>query len=52
VLGGSSDHLVLDVSDAETELKVGDEVAFYPNYGATLAASTSPYVNKVILSEP
>ena len=52
VLGGSSDHLVLDVSDAATELKVGDEVAFYPNYGATLAASTSPYVTKVIVHEP
>jgi predicted amino acid racemase len=51
VLGGSSDHLVLDVSDAETELKVGDEVAFYPNYAATLAASTSPYVRKVVIME-
>lgn len=47
VLGGSSDHLVLDVSDARTALKVGDEVAFMPNYGALLAASTSPYVRKM-----
>jgi predicted amino acid racemase len=51
VLGGSSDHLVLDVSDAETDLKVGDEVAFYPTYGATLAAATSSYVKKVVISE-
>jgi predicted amino acid racemase len=52
VLGGSSDHLVLDVSDAQSDLKVGDEVAFYPGYGATLAAATSPYVKKVVISEP
>jgi predicted amino acid racemase len=51
VLGGSSDHLVLDVSDAETDLKVGDEVAFWPNYGATLAASTSSYVKKMVMRE-
>ncbi|MGB4594580.1 MAG: alanine/ornithine racemase family PLP-dependent enzyme [Anaerolineaceae bacterium] len=51
VLGGSSDHLVLDVSDAEGDVEVGDEVTFYPNYSATLAASTSPFVKKVIMSE-
>lgn len=49
VLGGSSDHLVLDVSDAATALRIGDEVAFYPGYGATLAAATSSFVNKVII---
>lgn len=48
VLGGSSDHLVLDVEEAEIEFKVGDEIAFYPSYGALLAAATSPYVQKVI----
>ena len=49
VLGGSSDHAILDVSDAHTPLKLGDEVAFYPGYGATLAAATSEYVKKVTL---
>ena len=49
ILGGSSDHLVLDVSDAEHKLKLGDEIAFYPSYSALLAASTSPYVEKVVL---
>ena len=51
VLGGSSDHLVLDVSDAQSDLRVGDEVAFYPGYGATLAAATSDYVEKVVIEE-
>ncbi|HNZ02030.1 MAG TPA: alanine/ornithine racemase family PLP-dependent enzyme [Anaerolineaceae bacterium] len=49
VLGGSSDHLVLDVSDARHALKLGDEVGFMPTYSALLAASTSPYVEKVVI---
>lgn len=49
VLGGSSDHLVLDVEEASTAIKVGDEVAFTPGYGALLAATTSPYVQKVVI---
>jgi predicted amino acid racemase len=49
VLGGSSDHLLLDVQDCRRDLKVGDEVAFYPGYGALLALSTSEYVQKVVI---
>ncbi len=49
VLGGSSDHLVLDVEDAHNVVNVGDEVAFCPGYGALLAATTSPYVQKVVI---
>ena len=48
VLGGSSDHLVLDVSDAHITYNLGDEIAFMPTYSALLAASTSPYVEKVV----
>ena len=51
VLGGSSDHLVLDVEEAQSPLRVGDEIAFYPTYGALLAASTSPYVEKVVIDQ-
>ncbi|HNT56115.1 MAG TPA: alanine/ornithine racemase family PLP-dependent enzyme, partial [Anaerolineaceae bacterium] len=51
VLGGSSDHLILDVEEAQTPVELGDEVAFYPNYGALLAASTSPYMQKVVVRE-
>ncbi|HPT48308.1 MAG TPA: alanine/ornithine racemase family PLP-dependent enzyme [Candidatus Rifleibacterium sp.] len=50
VLGGSSDHLILDVSDAAREFKVGDEIGFYPGYGALLALSTSEYVQKVVIA--
>jgi predicted amino acid racemase len=48
VLGGSSDHLVLDVEEAGVEVRLGDEIAFYPSYGALLAATTSQYVQKVV----
>lgn len=51
VLGGSSDHLIVDVEGASAALKPGDEIAFYPGYGALLAASTSPYVQKVVIQE-
>ncbi len=48
VLGGSSDHLILDVEGATNDLRVGSEVAFFPGYGALLAAATSAYVQKVV----
>ncbi len=51
VLGGSSDHLVLDVEEASAPVEVGAEIAFYPSYGALLAASTSVYVQKVVMKD-
>lgn len=47
VLGGSSDHLVLDVDDLPRAPRVGDAIEFLPNYAATLRLFTSPYVDKV-----
>lgn len=47
ILGASSDHLIL--ADG-AGLRVGDEVAFRPAYGALLAAMTSPYVQKEYVS--
>jgi predicted amino acid racemase len=46
VLGASSDHLVLDITEAEPPLVVGDRVSFHMNYGALLTAMTSEYVEK------
>lgn len=34
VVGGSSDHLILDITDSATPLSVGDIVRFLPNYQA------------------
>ena len=47
ILGGSSDHLILDVEEYKGELAVGSQLSFYPDYGALLALSTSSYVQKV-----
>jgi predicted amino acid racemase len=52
VLGGSSDHLILDVEDALETVTVGTELTFYPGYGALLALSTSPYVQKTVTRKP
>ena len=49
VVGGSSDHLILDVEEAHEKVVLGQEIAFYPNYAALLALSTSPYVQKVVV---
>jgi ornithine racemase len=51
VLGGSSDHLVLDVEEARTRVKVGDEIGFLPSYGSLLAATTSAYMQKTVIRE-
>lgn len=49
VLGGSSDHLILDVEESAVPVKVGDELGFWPGYGALLALYTSHYVQKVVI---
>ncbi len=46
VLGASSDHLVLDVHHLPEPPGLGEAIAFVPNYAATLAAFTSPYVDR------
>lgn len=47
ILGGSSDHLIIDCSDADRNYCIGSEVAFKVNYSVMLAAMTSEYVEKV-----
>jgi len=47
VLGASSDHLLMDVTDADPPVAVGDRVSFRMSYGAMLMAMTSEYVEKV-----
>lgn len=49
IVGGSSDHMILDVTQCEKDLKVGDLVEFDMAYGGLLSAFTSEYVEKVIL---
>jgi len=47
ILGASSDHLILDVTDSKKEYKVGDIVEFRLDYSSLLELTTSPYVNKI-----
>lgn len=47
IIGGSSDHTILDVSGNTRELKVGDIVSFKLGYGGLLKNATSKYVEKV-----
>ncbi|NIM89418.1 MAG: alanine/ornithine racemase family PLP-dependent enzyme [Candidatus Aminicenantes bacterium] len=49
ILAASSDHLIADAK--EVDLKVGAEVEFDVDYGAMLAAMTSPYVVKKYINE-
>ena len=46
ILGGSSDHLLLDVTDSKIEYKVGDKIEFKLNYVGVLTTMTSEYVDK------
>ena len=47
ILGASSDHLVLDITDSRKKYKVGDIVEFKLDYGSLLQLTTSPYVKKI-----
>lgn len=49
ILGGSSDHTILDVSDCDKAYKVGDILDFDLTYGGMLGGMTSPYVEKVFI---
>lgn len=49
IMGGSSDHIILDVTHADKAYKVGDIVEFELGYGGMLKTATSPYVEKAYI---
>lgn len=49
ILGASSDHLLLDISDSGINYKCGDVVEFNLTYGGLLSAMTSKYIRKKIV---
>ena len=51
ILGTSSDHLVMDITECKTDYKVGDIVKFRLGYYATLRAFTSQYVEKIYINK-
>ena len=46
IIGASSDHLLLNITDADQKPQLGDKIGFTLNYGALLAGMTSAYVLK------
>lgn len=46
ILGASSDHMILDVSNSKKDYTVGDIMSFTLGYGGLLKAATSDYVYK------
>ena len=49
ILGASSDHTIVNLTEAEDAFKVGGILRFVPDYGALLRLYTSPYVEKSYL---
>lgn len=49
IIGASSDHTIIDVTNSDREYKVGDIIEFYMDYGCLLKATTSQYVKKVVV---
>jgi predicted amino acid racemase len=48
IVGASSDHLVVDVTDAVPPVQLGEELAFNPLYTAVATAMVRANVPKVI----
>lgn len=48
LIGSSSDHLIVNVTNSQFPYKVGDIIKFKLRYGGILSCSTSEYVEKVI----
>ena len=46
IIGASSDHLLLNITDAAKKPSLGDRIKFTLSYGALLAGMTSAYVLK------
>lgn len=50
ILGSSSDHMILDITDAEKKYFIGSELKFTLSYGAMLALTTSPYISTQLVN--
>ncbi len=48
IIGQSSDHMIIDVTNASKAYSVGDVLTFSTSYGAVLSLCTSEYVNKIL----
>jgi len=46
ILGASSDHTIIDITEGHNGIKVGDEIEFGLTYAGLLSASGSRYIDK------
>jgi predicted amino acid racemase len=46
ILGGSSDHMIVDVDDCKEQIKVCDMITFRLNYQGLLTSCSSKYIRK------
>lgn len=51
VIGGSSDHTIVDLTDAGQDFKIGDTLTFTMEYENVLYLSSSEYVSKEIIHQ-
>lgn len=51
LLGASSDHLIVNLSNCDRAYKVGDTLKFIPDYGCLLKIMTSEYVSRNYLNK-
>ncbi len=49
IIGSSSDHMIVNVTECKTAYRVGDIMRFTPSYGALLHLFTSKYVEKTYI---
>lgn len=50
IIGSSSDHLLVDISECDENFKIGSEISFAVDYGAMLSLMNSDYIYKNYLN--
>lgn len=51
IIGSSSDHIILDITERKARFQVGDRVEFVLDYMAILRCMTSAHVRKIYINE-
>ncbi len=49
IIGASSDHLIMDVTNSKIDYRIGDVISFRLSYGGILSLMTSRYVSKLYI---
>ncbi|VBB07054.1 Hypothetical protein LUCI_2298 [Lucifera butyrica] len=49
IMGASSDHLIVDITEARQKVRVGDEMEFFLTYAGLLSVCNSRYVGKIYI---